>query len=321
MTLPRKRLVSYSDTVYYHCVARCVRRAFLCGNDPVTGFNFEHRRQWIVDRMHELSSIFAIDLCAYAVMNNHYHVVLMVCLEHAKVWTDRDVAERWCRIFSGHSLVQRWMAGCDMDEATRDRVQEIIDLYRKRLCDLSWFMRCLNETIARMANKEDGCTGRFWEGRFKSQALLDEKALLTCMAYVDLNPIRAAIAATPEQSEYTSIKERIDKPENNHLRAFSDIADDHQGIPYKLKDYLELVDWAGRAVRQGKRGFIAHETPPILARLSMDPSEMAHFLITKQDYPRAIGPVEKMQDLARSLGGHFFKGTAVSRRLWPITAS
>jgi hypothetical protein len=73
-------------------------------------------------------------------------------------------------------------------------------------------MKCLNQPIAKMANKEDNCTGHFWEARFKSQALLTEEALITCMAYVDLNPIRALMANTPETSEHTSIKERI-KPE------------------------------------------------------------------------------------------------------------
>jgi hypothetical protein len=88
-------------------------------------------------------------------------------------------------------------------------VDETAEIYRKRLTSVSWFMKCLNEPIARAANKEISCTGHFWESRFKSQALLSEEALLSCMAYVDLNPVRANIAATPEASEHTSIKERL----------------------------------------------------------------------------------------------------------------
>ncbi len=320
MTQPRKRLVSYSDTPYYHCVARCVRRAFLCGKDPLTGFDFEHRRQWIVDRMHHLATIFAMDLCAYAVMNNHYHVVVKVNLEHATSWTDEEVAELWCQLFKGPEWVQRWMKGYTLDEAERSRVQVCLDLWRQRLTDLSWFMRCLNEYIARMANKEDRCTGRFWEGRFKSQALLDERALLSCMAYVDLNPIRAAIAETPEQSDYTSIKERMDKPDENILLPFSGTADDGQGIPFTLRGYLELVDWAGRMVRSDKRGYIPSGLPPILTGLAMDPVELAQFLVNKQDFPRAIGPVEHMRRLAKSFGGYFIKGTAIGKRLCPEPA-
>jgi REP element-mobilizing transposase RayT len=320
MTQPRKRLVSYSDTVYYHCIARCVRRAFLCGKDPVTGYDFEHRRQWIVDRLHKLSSVFAIDLCAYAVMNNHYHVLLYINLKQAEAWTDEEVAVQWCRLFCGPSCVQRWMKGFVLETAERDLVQQTIELWRQRLTDLSWFMRCLNESIARMANQEDHCTGRFWEGRFKSQALLDERAVLACMAYVDLNPIRAAIAQTPEQSDYTSIKERIDRPNENCLRPFSGSADEAEGIPFTFSNYLELVDWAGRVVRSGKQGAISDNLPPILIRLSMNPSELAKFLINKQDFPRAIGPIEHMRCMAKSLGGHFFKGAAIAKWLCPAPA-
>ena len=141
MTQPRNRLVSYADTVYYHCIARCVRRAYLCGKDPLTGFDFQHRRQWIVDRLHALSAIFAIDVCAYAVMNNHYHVVLRINLEQAAAWSDEDVAVRWRQLFQGPDCVQHWLKGHSLEAAELSRVQQYIDLWRQRLSDLSWFMR------------------------------------------------------------------------------------------------------------------------------------------------------------------------------------
>ena len=170
MPKPRKRLVSLSTTPYYHCISRCVRRAFLCGTDPLTGFDFSHRRGWIVSRLKELAGVFAIDLCAYAVMSNHYHVVLRVNQEQAGAWTDREVAERWLALFTGPVLVHRWLAGDPLDESQLEAVNARIDTWRRRLYDLSWFMRCLNEAIARMANREDHCTGRFWEGRFRSDS-------------------------------------------------------------------------------------------------------------------------------------------------------
>ena len=94
MPEPRHRQISLEDTPYYHCISRCVRRAFLCGSDPLTGFDFEHRRQWIVDRIKLLSSVFAIDLCAFAIMSDHYHIVLRIDVERAKQWTDHEVAKR-----------------------------------------------------------------------------------------------------------------------------------------------------------------------------------------------------------------------------------
>ncbi len=159
MTLPRSALVSLDSTSYYHCVGRCVRRAFLCGVDQYTGRSFEHRRGWIVERLAELSAVFAIDVAAYAVMSNHYHVILKINTDKAMAWSMDEVLQRWCLLFCGHPMVQRYLANPAMSSAELEKVSEFVELYRTRLADLSWFMRCLNEAIARMANEEDGCTG------------------------------------------------------------------------------------------------------------------------------------------------------------------
>lgn len=209
MTRPRSCLISLAETPWYHVVNRCVRRAFLCGQDAATGQCFEHRRGWIETRIRELASVFTIDVAAYAVMSNHYHAVLRVDAARAQALGDDEVLRRWTQLFTGPLLVQRYLGGALLGEAERLKVAEFAALYRQRLADVSWFMRVLNETIARQANAEDGCTGRFWEGRFKSQALLDEQALLAAMAYVDLNPIRAGMAQSLEDSAHTSIAARL----------------------------------------------------------------------------------------------------------------
>ncbi|TMP26574.1 transposase, partial [Pseudoalteromonas rubra] len=164
----------------------------------------------------------------------------------------------------------------ELNPSERLMLDDIIEKYRERLASISWFMRVLNENIARRANKEDGCTGRFWEGRFKSQALLDEAALAACMAYVDLNPIRAKMASTPEASEFTSIKKRIEhaqqgkQPESLLRFAGNPRQNMPKGLPFELKYYIELVELTGRYVRADKRGHI-YETQPILAQLQIEP--------------------------------------------------
>jgi hypothetical protein len=108
MTRPRKALISLADTPYYHITSRCVRRAFLCGFDHYSGKDYEHRRQWVVDRIRLLASLFAIDVCAYAVMNNHYHLVLKICPEQIEALSDGDVMDRWCALFKGPLIIQRY---------------------------------------------------------------------------------------------------------------------------------------------------------------------------------------------------------------------
>lgn len=317
MTQPRKNIVSISETPYYHCIGRCVRRAFLCGNDEFSGQSFEHRRQWIVDRLNYLSETFAIDVCAYAVMSNHYHLVIRLSPNQTKHWSQSEVIERWQKLYSGGQLVRAWQAGEILSEVERDELDSKTELWRERLSDLSWFMRSLNEYIARLANKEDDCTGRFWEGRFKSQALLDEAALIACMAYVDLNPVRASIAKAPETSDYTSIKERIrqhlgrshaaDKllvMDGNNVRS--------EGLPFYLQDYLELVDWTGRAIVRGKSGVISGDLPAILQRLHLRPDnwllQQNHF---GKRYYLVAGSKKKIRTLALKIGIKWMNGQGV----------
>ena len=293
MTLPRKQLVAVEDTPYYHVVYRCVRRSFLCGIDAHSGKNYEHRRHWIENRIRILSSLFAIDICSYAVMSNHIHLAIKLMPQEAERWSDNEVLERWTHLFTGPLAVQQWRTNKPLNPADQETLSRLIKQYRARLQNLGWFMKCLNEPIARQANKEDGCTGHFWKSRYKSQALLSEEALLSCMAYIDLNPIRADMCDTPETSDHTSIKERIapsfdlkkstdDEIKQQRLQRFDlplkplaqfdvNVTSREQiGILFSLKDYLQLVDTTGRMIRTDKRSAIPINLPPILERLSIN---------------------------------------------------
>lgn len=201
MPTPRRLQVDPASTAHYHVFSRCVRRAFLCGQDRLSGNNFDHRKQWLVERMKFLCDFFTINICAYACMSNHFHLVVRIDDVRCRALTDEEVVRRYGRLFP--SCARRLARSSESERAA------LIASWRLRLGDLSWYMRCLNEYIARRANREDNCTGRFWEGRFRSQVLLDEGALLTCMSYVDLNPIRADVASTLEDSHLTSIAERL----------------------------------------------------------------------------------------------------------------
>ena len=254
MPKSRKTQICYEATPYYHCVSRCVRRAFLCGVDDFSGRNYEHRRQWIEDRLLQLAEVFCIDICAYAVMNNHTHIVLHVDLKKVQSLTTEEVLSRWCSLFNGSYKVQCYLNANlrkNMNKSDLEQVEDDVSEYRNRLSSVSWFMRSLNEYIARKANEEDKCTGRFWEGRFKSQPLLDGAAVAACMAYNDLNPLRAGMVESVEQSSHTSIKRRMlfnQRDNKNHgLMPFADesrgerVNSDASCLPFTEDAYLALL--------------------------------------------------------------------------------
>jgi hypothetical protein len=137
------------------------------------------------------------------------HLILRTRPDVVKTWTDREVAERWLRLFPGRRLDEFLGEPTENDIAALAKDAKRIELVRTRLSDISWFMRSVSEPIARMANREDECTGRFWEGRFKAQRIIDEAGLLACSMYVDLNPVRAAMATSPSESVHTSAYDRI----------------------------------------------------------------------------------------------------------------
>ena len=317
MTVARRQLIDADTTPYYHVMNRCVRRAFLCGTDNFTDQDYSHRRQWIEDKLFALTDIFAIDVAAYAVMSNHYHLVLRIDTHKARAWTLDEVCHQYIKLHDAGPLIQKYMNNTPLTPAEVLIVNETAEMYRERLMSISWFMRSINQHIARKANIEDKVTGRFWEGRFKSQALLDEAALLTCMAYVDLNPVRANMASTPEMSDYTSIQTRLGRNSRQvinikeclleFIKAKHEYGD--KVIPMTEAAYIELVDWTGRCIRNDKNGAIPAHIPPILQRLNLTEHEwLRHTHFFEARYKRVAGTWGSIKQAAKKFGKKWFQG-------------
>jgi REP element-mobilizing transposase RayT len=271
--------------------------------------------------MLRLASIFHIDIAAFAVMSNHYHLLVHVRRDDALKESPLSIVERAHRLVAGNDVTQRYSKNEQLASWEREQLDLFVDTWRKRLYSISTLMKFLNEGVARRANKEDECTGHFWECRFKCQALLDEKAVLSAMAYTDLNPIRAGMAAAPEASEYTSIKERVahwkakastesqsEKPEDYQPYQLMRFVGHYRekmpaGLPFTLVDYIQLVDWSGRAIRDGKRGAFDEKLPPILKRLNIGEGHWlelcTHF---ETRFRGLVGSVATLKEVTRKLG-------------------
>jgi len=301
MTMARRLLVDETLTPWYHCISRAVRRAFLCGLDPVSGRDYSHRKTMIQSRLRQLTGLFAVECAGFAVMDNHLHLLLRLDSAAAGKWNDEQVARRWASVFPPRatldangkqvkSLLESWVTRHAAD-------WRWVAERRERLASLSWFMKCLKEPIARAANKEDGCTGAFWEGRYRSIAVLDEESLLATCAYIDLNPVAAGVAKTPETSRHTSLRARLD-----HCKSQGKLAELKEGLStetsrpelerghwllpiedrrrqgdsraglldgFNLSCYLRLVDWTSRVVRNGKAR-VSGEMKSIFERLHLN---------------------------------------------------
>jgi hypothetical protein len=258
-----------------------------------------------------------------------------------------EVIRRWSLLYKGPIIIQRYMKQRQsMSEGELLQVEKLAAEYRTRLCDLSWFMRNLNEYISRRANAEDSVKGHFWESRYKCQALLDEKAVLAAMAYTDLNPIRAGISESIEESEHTSGRQRIsevqeqesqhqnvdasssdidsqaENPKHAPLLPFDPVEACKASIPFAFSDYLELIDTAGRIVHPTKRGYIPDDTPRLLVKLGIDLKTFIehsdHFI---ERFGNHAGEPARLTELAAKRNARYLRGIGRARALFGCTQS
>ena len=301
MTQSRSTLVDSENPGFYHLFNRCVRRAWLCGLDPLTERSYEHRRAWVEERITSLSRIFAVEVFSYVVMSNHYHIVVRLDPKAPQGWSDETVARRWVSLSTAKGEPHT-------DERIRLLLgdQSRLKECRDRLGSLSWYMRYINEPVARRANREDECTGRFWEGRFVSIALLDDDAVISGMVYVDLNPVRAGISKDPIDSEFTSVRKRARA--NSKCKSLgalvSGLVGAHFELPITINRYLELVKWTAQRTTQD---------PSCSTTDDWCIAVNAHARRNR----RAFGSRENLYALAHRLGQQWVKGCgqAVRRSL------
>ena len=343
MGLARSTYVKDGQEGVFHCFNRCVRRAFLCGFDHATQRDFSHRKALLLDRLRFLASVFAIEVCAYAIMENHYHLILRLIPHLVAAWSDRDVAIRWLTLFPHRDrLTGQPLPPTELQIESLVSNSKRIEQLRKRLCSLSWFMGRLNEFVARAANNEDNVKGRFWESRFKCQALLDEAAIAACMVYVDLNPIRAGLSASPEESDFTSIQERIrawqKQRENDASGASSQVYStnaasagwlcpiqsdsNRRGILQITADeYFDLVDQSGRMLRSDKRGAIDADLAPILLRIGANPEAWIDTISRFESRFRlAAGLLSSLRNFADQIGRRWLAGLTSARTVFVTPA-
>ena len=339
----RGEVVIKGEVGVYHCWNRCVQRAFLCGIDPVTGRDFEYRREWIQQTEQMLAGLFAVEGAFHAELSNHIHLILRTRPDVAASWSDQDVVRRWLSI----TKLKRNGADVIVEPSQEEMNSELrqsgrVAKLRGRLANVSWFMGTLCEAISRRCNRDAGTSGAFWEHRFDCQNLADEAAILVCGIYVDLNAIRAREAETPEQSRHTSaydriqgLRQRLGENAEETSQTSSPLPDrwlceltlqDHDAglsvaasvspwrasdkgiLPLSLEKYLELLDWTGRQIRSDKRGAIPDSLAPILDRLQIAQEQWLDAITSfDQWFGRVVGSLATLSSTTQRVG-HAFRG-------------
>jgi len=277
--------------------------------------------------MFELCDIFSVSIYAYAVMDNHYHIVLYLDPIPPQNWRAEEIAEKWLLAYPGQYSNPKFAKQRELKKQAIIADKEKLEKYRKRLGSLSWFMGRLNEPLAKQSNQEEDCTGRFWEGRYSSQALLDEAAVFSCMAYIDLNPIRAGIAEKVEESQYTAINKRVEQLKEvdpidvqKELDASMTAITHHiksKQLLISLKDYIELVEYAAKSIKYPSKSAIPAHVKSTLSSLNLQPNHWLKQVESfSEHYCHVVGPIEKMRERAAQLKKRCLKGASAAKLLY-----
>ena len=335
--LARRETIDPHEVVTAHICNRTVRKCFLMGEDASSGKNFDHRKVWIEQYLRLFSKFFGVDLLGFAILSNHVHLILRTRPDVVATWSDEEVARRWMML-----CPHRKNADGSPCEPTEPEIKSIAGCpvktkeIRERLSNISWWMRLLCQRVAMRANREENEVGRFWQDRYRATVLTDEASLLACAAYVDLNPIRAAMCEKLEDSDHTSVQRRIeakraefegeDEPNPNReapdaflaplnldeessevgpcVSASPSRCSDKGFLAMSLEDYLLLLDWTARQSVEGKRGKTPDCVPPILQRLGLAQSSWCELVSDFGKLFSCVAGKPSVVDSMRTPHGH-----------------
>jgi hypothetical protein len=279
-------------------------------------------------------------------MDTHTHNLLRTRPDIAALWSDEEVATRWLTLCPNKfRKTSKSIPTIEEQIKALASCSERIAVLRKRLSCVSWFMAEFDEYISRAANKEDNVKGHFWAGRFQCQVMLDDAATISCMSYVDLNLVRAKIAPTPEDSDFTSIQERIrawkkeqEASASNQTSSIQNAAnifnsEDSWLCPIQSNarrtgilqmtelQYFELVDRTGRMVRSDKRGSIDPNLAPILTRIGAIPETWNETISSfGSKFRLAVGSPENLRKFAAKIGNRWIKGMKAARSAFALSS-
>ena len=350
MRRKRTQIANPQVSSILHITQRCVRQDFfLDDNLPLEG-KFGERRNAVLERLKTLASAFAIDILRFAIMSNHLHLTLRNLPELVATMSDEEVARRWLIICPGFCEALADFRNSHPDRPTQEDIDKLakdkkrIAELRSRLSSVSYFMWALSGYCAKLFNLMDGTKGHFWDNRYQVKVLLDDLSLLVNSFYIDLNPIRANAAQTPETSKYTSahcqiesaqLGERIPDIHPAHLpdsflarlqilddgsdKRLSDLptrASDFGFLNMSLYEYFLALDIVGRIIREGKKGAIPAELPPIFERLNISWENAIELIVAyEQLFKCFVGNKKSLEKKAAELGGHKLRCPAELKKL------
>jgi hypothetical protein len=257
-----------------------------------------------------------VDVLGFAVTPHQLDVVVWTRPDQTDGWSDAETIQRWRRVFPADRAEKRTAKkNGRLPLPKKDESPDRIGDMRQRLGTVSWFMRCLNEWLARTANREDGMTGRFWEGRFKCRVLLDESAIVTCLAYVDLIPFTHALLSDPGRMEHSSYFDRVQSATPGRSEAWlcpmgkEAVDEGRSRVSLDLEDYLALIDWTARQWAPDPGEPMPDSLTEILRGLQIHPHRWVETVAGfERLFHRVAGRADSMAQWAEKAGKHWMAG-------------